>query len=640
MGVGIIRFIRVMRAVAVCAVLLVAAALGSGAALSQAAPGDGGRLADRPTLNLAALGGGPDVALYGLQGTATLTVPVPTGLTPAALTANVELPANVRGGNVIATQHGRTLSRVELLQADDTPITIPLSGARIDDGMLTFQLRSRLLPAPGECLYDPAIPLRLTDAAIAFAGREKPPTLVADFLPSVLQRLTIFVPRSPSRAESAAALELTTAVVHRYGAQNTDVAIAPLVPDEAVPASSELERNVVIREDADAGVALSGGDGVPTLNITGSGDELVDQARLLTSKLSNLALSPKAVAGEIESTTPAPENPTTIGDLGQSGATAVAFNPQAFVRVDQTRLGKPVRNVRVHLKGSHTPLPPSVGGQVIASVGDQTIDRWAVDSSGDIDRTVAIPDSVLKRSTELRVAVDIAGETGRCGEFEPITLRIDDSTSIESEPGNSPAAVGFQSLPQALMPTVKVGIGQDAFTDTVRAATILEGLQRLSGLPLDPELVSLPDAIDSHSPAILVSAGGWHDQKVAPPVRTTEDGRVSDALRLESPPHFGSLQTVRDKNRTVVIATSDGAPELLDSLLAWLDSHPARWSSLDGIAVLAPPGREPVVVEADVAEQYSVPAERGSGAPVWVAAGAVGLLGLAVAGGLLYRRRH
>ena len=86
---------------------------------------------------------------------------------------------------------------------------------------MTFQLHSRLSPTEGECLYNEAIPLQLADAAIDFTGTEAPPKVVADFLPPVLERMTSFIPRSPSQAESDAAVGLTTAVVARYGRQKS-----------------------------------------------------------------------------------------------------------------------------------------------------------------------------------------------------------------------------------------------------------------------------------------------------------------------------------------------------------------------------------------------------------------------------------
>src|SRR4029078_10036966 len=126
-----------------------------GTPVAHAAPGDAGQVADAPTLSLTTLGADTDIALYGLQGTQTITVPVPKGLTPGALSADIELPPYVRGGTLIVTQDGRTLSRIELLVAESTPLSIPLTGARVVDNSVTFTVRSRLLPEEGDCLYDP-----------------------------------------------------------------------------------------------------------------------------------------------------------------------------------------------------------------------------------------------------------------------------------------------------------------------------------------------------------------------------------------------------------------------------------------------------------------------------------------------------
>ena len=512
MGATLARALKAATLVILSVAMVAVLAVYFGTSRSNAAPGDG-QVADAPTLSLTSLGA-DDISLYGLQGTQAITVPVPKGLTPSALTADVELPPYVRGGTLFVTQERRTLSRIELLEAESTPLSIPLTGARVVDNSVTFTVRSRLLPEEGDCLYDPTVPLQLTEAAIAYTGRETSPRMVADFLPPVLQRVTIFTPQKPSAAESDAAVRLTTAVVARYGRQNTDVDVASLGDGQAPPPSAPLERNVVIREGSDAAVSLRGGDaGVPALEITGSANELANQARLLSSNLSQLALSSKAVAGPIKSSPQLPANQTTIRDLGQPGVNATAFKPQVVIGLDQTRLGRPVRDVRVHLKGSYTPLPSTVGGQIVVSVGGETIDRWSTDSNGAIDRWVTVSQSVLQRYTNLSVAVDIAGNTGQCGEFQPVTLTIDGATTIESSAADSPEPAGFQSIPQALMPKVQVGIEPESFADTARAVSILEGLQRLSGSRIDTEVVPLANAIDSDSPAVLISPDGWDNDR-------------------------------------------------------------------------------------------------------------------------------
>ena len=638
------------RAIAIGVTAVAIYGVNFGAPAAHAAPGDAGQVADAPTLSLTTLGVDTDIALYGLQGTQTITVPVPKGLTPGALTADVELPPYVRGGTLIVTQDRRTLSRIELLMAENTPLSIPLTGARVVDGTVTFTVRSRLLPEEGDCLYDPTVPLQLSDAAIDYTGKETAPTMVSDFLPSVLERMTIFVPEKPSAAESDAAVQMTTAVVDRYGTQNTEIDVAPLGDDEVPPPSAPLERSVLIREGSDSAVSLENGEGgVPALQITGSADDLANQVRLLGSDLSQLALSSKVVTGPINSNSEVPANPATMKDLGQSGVSATAFKPQVVVDLDQTRLRQPVHDMRVQLKGSYTPLPSTIGGQVLVSVGGETIDQWAADSSGTIDRTISIPQSELRRDTKLTVAVDIAGDVGQCGDFQPVTLKVDNDTAIDATPADPPDPAGFQSIPQALMPKVQVGVEPESFDDTVRAVSIMEGLQRISGPRLDAQVVPLDSAIDSRSPAILISADGWTNDKVVPPVRSSTDGKLEvqrvggggpATLTLDPATPFASLQVGRVGNRTVLFATSEDAPEQLDSLLEWLDGDARRWAALDGTAAISLPDREPVTVDTETAAPPEVSEDSSASVFWWIAACAGVAIGAGVVALAIHRKRR
>lgn len=144
--------------------------------------------------------------------------------------------------------------------------------------------------------------------------------------------------------------------------------------------------------------------------------------------------------------------------------------------------------MRVHLRGSYTPLPAAIGGQLVASIAGEVIDRWPADASGTVDRWVDVPDRLLQRYTSLGLRLDIAGDTGRCGEFQPLTLTIDGDSPVLSSPAEPPVPGGFQSIPQSLMPRAAVGV-DGGFDDTRRAVAIMTGLQRLSALPIDTEVM-------------------------------------------------------------------------------------------------------------------------------------------------------
>lgn len=623
----------------------------AGAIPAYAAPGDGGLVADSPTLRLNTLGADGDLAIYGVQGTQTLVVPVPVGLLPDALTATVELPPLVTAGTLAVTQGSRTISRVDLPAVERAPISIPLRGVEVRDNAITVLLRSQLVPPRDYCLFDTNTPMRLSEPSVTFTGREVPPRVVAEFLPPILQRLSIFIPEKPSRAESDAAIRLAAAVVARYGKQETDVDLASLPGGQSAPPtpSQPFERHIVIKEGSAAGTSLMGTEGIPALLITGDGGDLVNQSRLLSSEMARLALASKAVAGLLNSSPQLPGNEVTIRQLGQPGVNATAMKPQVSVGLDQTRMGRPVHDVRVHLKGSYTPLPSSVAGLVTASVGGQPVDRWPTDGNGTIDRWINVPNETLDRYTNLDVAIDLSGNTGRCGEFQPVTLTIDGATTVQSAPADPPIPAGFQSLPQALMPRMQVGIPPDSFIDVSRALSVVEGLQRLGKLPLNTEVTSFSDAVASQSPALLIAPDAWSESGIELPVADGQDGVVvvepvgggeASTLTLDPAVRFGSMQTALNNSRALVVLTSNGAAAQIDSLLNWLDGDSRRWATLSGVALLSAADQQPVTVNLPEPDIEADRAMTGGQPSWWVAVGAAAAAAVALAAWLVLRRRR
>lgn len=646
MGRIMFRGIRVVLAFFICL-----SALGSfSQQMALADTADGGLVARSPVLGFRELGANSTVAFYGAQGTETLTIPVPRGLVPAELLAVVEIPVNLRAGVLTVTQDDRTISRVPLPEGDRVPISIPLAGVTVVDNAVTVVLRTFLVPLEGYCL-DPTNPLRLSDSAIRYEGVEMAPATVSDFLPPVLRKLTILIPSAPSNVESGAAIRLATAVVARYGKQSPEITLARLGEGLVEPAgpSAPMERQIVIREGADAGVALRGTGGVPWLLIGGQADQLTNQTRLLASDVSRLALASKAVVGPLKTVAQLPADLTTMRQLGQPGVNATALDPQVSIALDQTRLGRSVRDVRVHLRGDYTVLPQSVGGSVVVAIAGTTIDQWPTDGSGTIDRWIDVPNALLQRYTNLGVAIDISGNTGRCGEFQPITLTIDGDSPIQSSAADPPVLEGFQSLPQALMPRVEIGIGSDAFADTSRAMSILVGLQGLSALPIDTVVLPFAQAVASPNPAVLIAAEGWSNQDLTLPVAVDGTGQLSvqsvdgtgesGTLALDPALEFGSLQTVRDGQRTLLVATSNGGSGQLDALLGWLGGDVNRWSRLAGTAVIGTPLQDPVMVNSTLPQSESSPTATSSSTPWIIGAGVIVAVAIG-AGSILLRRRR
>jgi len=643
------------------AFVLIAALLPAAAGFAHADPVPVvGALADSPTLSLADLGSYPDIALYGQQGTQLLTFPVPAGMTPVSLNVTAELPVYVGVGTLTVVQDNREISRVDLPTTGRTPVVVPLDGVQVFGNAVTVLLRGYLLPIEGYCL-DPTNPLRLTGISVTFAGAELPPRTVADFLPPVLRKLTIYVGANPSQTESDAVVKLADAIVAQYGKQYPAVEVAQLGND-AVPApgmSGPFERHIVVSEGPDTGVSLVGTAGpspeapagVPALLIAGPAGALANQVRLLTSNVARLALASKAVAGPLSTVAVLPGNTTTIRELGQPGVNATALQPQVGITLDQTRMGRSVRGVRVHLIGSYTPLPSVVAGQLVAAIGGETLATWPAQADGTVDRWIDVPDRLLQRATTLNLAVNMSGDTGKCGEFQPITLTIDGATVVESALAEPPVPVGFQSMPQSMMPRVQIGIGSSAFADTVRAVAIVAGLQRMSTLPFDTVVMPLQQALDSPNPGILIAADGWNQPDIDLPVSAPSEGTTTidtvdgagkpTTLTLEPQLGFGSLQVAFDGGRSLLVATSNGAAGQLDTLLRWLDADLDRWTALNGVAVVAAPGHDPVIVSGPDSASESTPSD-GSRPEmkVWAVAALVALVAVGATVAFVRSRRR
>nr|WP_253867921.1 hypothetical protein [Mycobacterium sp. GA-1285] len=625
---------------------------------SWAQPADGGAVVIAPTFPLTELGPDPRLDFRGLEDSRRVTIPVPAGLAPVALNAIVELPIDPRPGVIAVRQDDRTISRVGLPPVDQAPIVIPLAGATVIDNAVTVTLSTYLLATDGYC-NDPRNPLRLLNASITYEGAEQPPVTVAQFLPAVLRRLTIFLPEKPSKAEADATVQLATAAAARYDGQPTEIAIVALPEGQTVPRapSQPLERQIVIAEGGTGGLSLSGA-GVPWLLISGPPDDLKNQTRLLFSEISQLALAPKAVVGPLTSQSLQLGDIVTLGDLEQPELSATGLSPSVSVGLDQTKWARSIRSVRLHLLGSHTPVP---GSDITVTVGNETIDFWRTEDNGIIDHWVDVPDNLLQRYT--RFDIRLSGTYGPCGDFSTagpgdkvLSLVIDDDSTVESRPATPPVPGGLRSLPQALMsPTVQIGIGNDILGDTVRAVTIMVGLQRMSVPPIDTTVMGGQEVIDSSNPGLVIAADGWNYPDVVLPVSAAPEGPVvvsavdddgkPATLSLTPPLRFASLQTVFDRGRSLLVATSDVGPAQLDELLNWLNSDRTRWSTIDGVALVSTPGQGPVTVNVvgspDATSEGAADTEwLASRWLLWAGGGALALLAISLVLIVVLRRRR
>ena len=182
----------------------------------------------------------------------------------------------------------------------------------------------------------------------------------------------------------------------------------------------------------------------------------------------------------------------------------------------------------------------------------------------------------------------------------------------------------------------------------------------MSVVPLLTEVTPLQQAIDSDEPAIVISADGWDNESVILPVSSRDQlltlaGFGADdeqtTLTLNPGIKFGSLQSVFDGQRSLLIATSNGARAQLDELLRWLDSDQQGWSKLRGNVVVAIegsepqmlPDRTPVSVFGPPASGTQTDAQEQDGdrvSVVWISVGVLAAVGIGAAAYVVGKRRR
>lgn len=637
---------RISTVSALVVVGIMVAALAGVPGRAAAVPGD-----PPPPIGLADLGSSSTISFPGQQGQVSLSLPVPADLAPSTLRGTAQLPDFVTGGSVDVLQGDRLISRTPIPTAPRAPIELSLRGVTVQEHAVDLTLRA-YLQIEGFCQFDPANAFRITNASVTYTGREAIPTTVAEFLPPILRGLTIYVPNDVQQAEGVAAVNLAAAVTANYGAARVPVSTVGLPRDNMTPPQvpGPLERQVVINSTAPPGLTLQNNGGSAYLVIGGSGDDLVTQTQFLTSDLSPIALSSSAVAGASNAAPQLPRDVQTLADLGvQDQSVTSASWPMISFGIDQTRLGRPAKGIRVQLVGTYSPGQRDTSGIIAVQAGDRTITTIDADGDGSYNQWVDIPDDVVKRYTAITLTYQ-RGDLGEaCGTGYRSSLSLSSAGEVQVDEADPPQPAGFQSLPQALMPRTQLAWTKGDVGDVSRAVTIVAGMQQMSTVPLGVDVVSMDTAGSSALPAILIAADGQGLPELSLPLQTdgrtvkvvnTAGGGTTSSVTLNPGIRFGALEVTRDNDRSVLVATSTNDPTDLDALLRWL-SGGSRWSGLDGDAVLQVAGHEPLTVASNEVSPTEPASEQGSW---WTVAavliGAVVLAGLVAFVSILVRRRR
>lgn len=580
------------------------------AALAFPAP-----VAARTVLDSTAVGIGEVLRFHDRTDEIAVPIPVPRGLMPRTLTATAQTPVDMERGHLEAWSGDLLLERIPLDGDEESArIDVPLERAEIRNGVVDLTLRTVLNSRGDTCPDWTHRSLVLRDGDVIYEGEPEAPRVLADFIPSVLKRLEIYLPDEPSPVESEAAAQLALTAAARFGKRGLEIDVLPVSGPRAASASP-FTRRAEIREAPEARFELTDAD-VPTAVITGDAASLARQSRSVSSELRSFAITDTVT---LDTPLPAPRalmTEATLDDLGIGSLTARSVGTVSVdFGLDQTRTAGVAGEMTVDLRGTYSPPPGDRSGLIVVTAGETVLDSWTADDSGSIERTVTVPADAVNRYTEITVALQTAGTgTGAaCGLVQPLTMLVNGSTRVHLTDPVSPAPKGFNSLPQALMPRVQIATGAGTLEETARVVDILANLQALSAAPLLPEWVSMDTLLDSKIPGLLVTSEPA-SELIDLPLSLTSGrtlqivGSGADepsTLRFFDDIEFASMQVVEDGDRAVLVASTSSGSDELDRTLDWLDAKPDRWSALSGNVLFTAPDRVPIslstseVIEAD-----------------------------------------
>jgi hypothetical protein len=599
--------------------------------------------ADGLEIPFSRLGLGDVVELSGITASRTVTILVPDGLAPTRITGLITWPLTAGVARLEVLSGGE---RLAVFSGDantqGTPLDIPIGSVPVVDGRVSIEIRTHLPFTDEYCKgYLDAPVVSLSRLAVVYGGPPAAPKVLADFLPSLLDTLVVWLPSSPTSGQVQPALDLVTAL-----ARGRDLRVVVNTHQGGVPDPGPFRfdrRDIVIGLPGDAGAeVVASPGGAPLLLLRGNDTELVAQVALLTGAASGVAGVPRAaISGPAaQERIPGPEQ--TFGDIGVGNLRAKG---EGRVRLEipfsQAAFGGELGSVRLRLKGSHTPIPKTATGAWTLSLNQRTLFTRALDDTGEIDTDVELPREVLRAANTLVVEAFTAPPQGICTAASlPIELTLHDTSTLTATRGRG-VTIGFGRLPQALAPSFDLAVEPLAVPRIAAALALVADVVQASPLRLAGHLTHLAEVVDGTRPLLAVGAPA-DVAFLDPPLDLTVDpdtivvAASGTSIRTGTVRAAASVADASGRPVVVVAAVDDAS---LTALIADLTGRRAGAGAVDGDVVAL--GDDGVVraIHVRTAPGQAPAARRGPLLVLALVAGAAVLSGVVVIGALWKRRR-
>lgn len=529
-----------------------------------------------------------------------VTIPVVAGMQPMALVGQIKLSPLLKGWFLEVRDPEKTLIWMPLT-GNDEELRLPLAGAGVKDGALNLTLR--LLPSPSAaatCIDTTLYRLEMSDLNLVFQGTPQFPKTISEFVSPYTRHLIFVVEGDLTESKATAVLQLASGYISRVN-RSLDVAVLQdvrAISSLPYPLDSLTARVIRVGVAAQSFMTLEmlPDVNVPTLVIRGPEETLGDLARGLLGYLSLLRSSSLTAFGAALPE-PVMTKQKTFAEMG-FGSRRLAGSGVLEARYffSQGDLGGPIAELSLRLAGITTALPTE--GQATLSI---LLNGGLVESEilqgGRFDISASIPRGLLRRDNTLVVRVNYTAPGGECRVgVQPFEVYLSEASYLSFTPGQS-LQVGFERFPQALFPSFRVALEPLDVETLGAAAAVLSQLQRLTNNTLNPQVVTVDDALQGSGALFLVMKEAKRIESLKPvlyprPFRILDvDGK--ELLRVDLGVPFVVLEAFETGGRDVLLLTRSDDAMALSSVAEALNKG-MGWYELYGDVWLMPKGELPV----------------------------------------------